>query len=330
MILYIYNSFNRQIKIKINIMSPGTRGIQTFPGPPVGEGVLHSTTHPEIHSQGPDMGVRWLQPKGLKGQKNGSRRSSSPAEGFGLPTTLAVSGSVGKQPHLLSLRVFFCFLFLSICLFIYLWLCWIFVSVRGLSPVASSGGHSSSRCAGLSLSRPLWLRSTSSRRAGSVVVAHGPSCSAARGILPDQGSNPCPLHWQADSKPLHHQGSPEPPFLNRNFCSGPREGGRSVCHTFAGVRAGSLRYIRQGCGSGLSETRAQTRAAGTLPAAPLPPPTPAPSAAANHGSCEPLAEGARLGALAWSRFPRQPQLFMGDPATQRPPETRKSPPGGRG
>ena len=39
-------------------------------------------------------------------------------------------------------------------------------------------------------------------------VAHGPSCSAACGILPDQGSNPCPLHWQADSQPLCHQGSP--------------------------------------------------------------------------------------------------------------------------
>ena len=34
---------------------------------------------------------------------------------------------------------------------------------------------------------------------GSVVVAHGLSCSAACGIFPDQGSNPCPLHWQADS-----------------------------------------------------------------------------------------------------------------------------------
>ena len=93
-------------------------------------------------------------------------------------------------------------------LFIYLWLCWVFVSVRGLSLVVASGGHSSSRCAGLSLSRPLLLRSTGSRRAGSVIVAYGPSCSAARGILPDQGSNPCPLHRQADSQPLHHQGSP--------------------------------------------------------------------------------------------------------------------------
>ena len=78
----------------------------------------------------------------------------------------------------------------------------------GLSPVAASGGHSSSRCTGLSLSRPLLLRSTGSRRAGSAVVAHGPSCSAAYGIFPDQGSNPCPLHWQADSQPLRHQESP--------------------------------------------------------------------------------------------------------------------------
>ena len=85
--------------------------------------------------------------------------------------------------------------------------------MRGLSVVAASGGHSSSRCAGLSLSRPLLLRSTGSRRAGSVVVAHGPSCSAACGIFPDQGSNPCPLLWQADSQPLCHQGSPQLSFL---------------------------------------------------------------------------------------------------------------------
>ena len=81
--------------------------------------------------------------------------------------------------------------------------------MRGLSPVAASGGHSSSRCAGLSLSRPLLLWSTGSRCAGSVIVAHGPSCSAACGIFPDQGLNPCPLHWQADSQPLCHQGSPQ-------------------------------------------------------------------------------------------------------------------------
>ena len=86
----------------------------------------------------------------------------------------------------------------------------------GLSLVVASGGHSSSRCAGLSLSRPLLLRSTGSRRTGSVIVAHGPSCSAACGIFPDQGSNPCPLHWQADSQPLCHQGSPIQPLLIKN------------------------------------------------------------------------------------------------------------------
>ena len=40
---------------------------------------------------------------------------------------------------------------------------------------------------------------------GSVVVAHRPSFSAACGIFPDQGSNPCQLHWQADWSPLSHQ-----------------------------------------------------------------------------------------------------------------------------
>ena len=113
----------------------------------------------------------------------------------------------------------FLYLFIYFYSFIYLWLCWVFVSVRGLSLVAASGGHSSSRCASLSLSRPLLLWSTGSRRAGSVVVAHGPSCSAACGIFPDQGSNPCPLHWQADSQPLRHQGSPLPPYFCLTFHS---------------------------------------------------------------------------------------------------------------
>ena len=89
--------------------------------------------------------------------------------------------------------------------------------MRGLSPVATSGGPSSSRCVGLSPSRPLLSRGTGSRRAGSVVVAHGPSCSAACGILPDQGSNPCALHWQADSQPLRHQGSPNSHFFSNCF-----------------------------------------------------------------------------------------------------------------
>ena len=67
----------------------------------------------------------------------------------------------------------------------------LFITVRGPLTIAASP-----------------VGSTSSRRAGSVIVAHGPSCSVACGIFSDQGSNPCPLRWQADSQPLCHQGSP--------------------------------------------------------------------------------------------------------------------------
>ena len=34
---------------------------------------------------------------------------------------------------------------------------------------------------------------------GLIVVAHGLNCSPACGIFLKQGSNPCPLRWQADS-----------------------------------------------------------------------------------------------------------------------------------
>ena len=54
----------------------------------------------------------------------------------------------------------------------------------------------------------LLLQSVGSRHMGSAVVAHGFCCSTACGIFPDQGLNSCPLHWQADSQPLAHQGSP--------------------------------------------------------------------------------------------------------------------------
>ena len=63
------------------------------------------------------------------------------------------------------------------------------------------------QCVGFSL---MWLLlwSTDSWREGSIVVAHELSCPAACGIFLDQGLNLCPLHWQVNSYPLHHQGSP--------------------------------------------------------------------------------------------------------------------------
>ena len=63
----------------------------------------------------------------------------------------------------------------------------------------ATGDYSSLWCAGFSLWWLSLLWSTGSSVWASVVVARGLSCSTVRGILPDQGSNPCPLHWQADS-----------------------------------------------------------------------------------------------------------------------------------
>ena len=48
-------------------------------------------------------------------------------------------------------------------------------------------------------------------------MVNGLSCSMACGIFPDQGLNPCSLHWQVDSKPLHHQGSPGGGSLTYEF-----------------------------------------------------------------------------------------------------------------
>ena len=49
---------------------------------------------------------------------------------------------------------------------------------------------------------------------GSVDVAPRFRCPMAHGIFLDQGSNPSPLHWQVDSQPLSHQGSPSLPYFN--------------------------------------------------------------------------------------------------------------------
>ena len=112
-----------------------------------------------------------------------------------------------------------CLFYKFIYLFIYFWLRWIFVAAHGLSLVVVSRGYSSLWCMSFSLRWLLLLKSTGSRHAGfsscglrasvvvarglwssgSEVVAQGLSCSMACEIFPDQGSKPCPLHWQADS-----------------------------------------------------------------------------------------------------------------------------------
>ena len=74
------------------------------------------------------------------------------------------------------------------------------MAAHALSLVAESRGYSlpvveaqASHCSGFSYGRV-----QVPGPAGSVLVVHGLSCSAARGIFLDQRWNPCSLHWQAD------------------------------------------------------------------------------------------------------------------------------------
>ena len=76
-------------------------------------------------------------------------------------------------------------------------------SERGL---LSSCSAQISHCSGFSRCRA-WAPGTQASvvaahgfsRAGSLVVAHGPSCPTACGIFLDQGLNLRPLHYKADS-----------------------------------------------------------------------------------------------------------------------------------
>ena len=80
-------------------------------------------------------------------------------------------------------------------------LCEGFLQLRRVGTTLHRGARAS-HCRGLSVAEHrLQTRKLSS-------CGSGLSCPVACGILPDQGSNPCPLHWQADSQPLRHQGSP--------------------------------------------------------------------------------------------------------------------------
>ena len=65
-----------------------------------------------------------------------------------------------------SYHILLSFLKNKFILFIYFWLCWVFVAVHGLSLVVVGRDYSSLWCAGFSLLWLLLLLSTGSRRAG--------------------------------------------------------------------------------------------------------------------------------------------------------------------
>ena len=107
---------------------------------------------------------------------------------------------------------------------IFFQLVWAFIALRGRSllegaeaALRRSAHRSHPRCRapalgarapGVHAGTP-WLGPSGPWARGlSVGAALGLSRSAAWGTLPDRGSSLCPLHWQAGSRPLSHQGSP--------------------------------------------------------------------------------------------------------------------------
>ena len=81
---------------------------------------------------------------------------------------------------------------------VYLWLPWVLVATCGLSLVVASRAalRCGLRAAGFSLQWLLLFRSTGSRATGFSSCGNwGLVAPWACGILPDQASNLCPLHW---------------------------------------------------------------------------------------------------------------------------------------
>ena len=122
-------------------------------------------------------------------------------------------------------------LFLSI-LFIYFWLCWVVFALQAFlqlwrarttlgCSVRASHRHGFSCCRTQALGpRASGIAAQELNSCGSWTLERRLSscgawisCSTACGILPNQVSNSCLLHWQADSLTLSQQGSPGSPEL---------------------------------------------------------------------------------------------------------------------
>ena len=106
-----------------------------------------------------------------------------------------------------SVWVFFKFFIFKFIIFLNFWLCWVLVAMHRLS-LAMAGA---TPCC--SVQGPQCRGFSCCGARAPVVVARGLSRSSARRILPGQGPNPRSLHWQADSQPLRHQGSPKHLFV---------------------------------------------------------------------------------------------------------------------
>lgn len=101
-----------------------------------------------------------------------------------LKNVITSSLGMGEWKVILVGFLYFSFLFY---LSIYFWLHWVLVVWWGLLTTMI-----------------LFLGRMGSKQTGSVVVVPRLSFSTACEICLDQGSSPCPPHWQVDSHPPHH------------------------------------------------------------------------------------------------------------------------------
>ena len=84
--------------------------------------------------------------------------------------------------------------------------CWVFVAAWMHSLVVVEWGLLFVEGHTLLIAMASFLWSTGSRCMAFSSCHARLSCHVACGIFLDQGSNSCPLNWQADSYPLYHQG----------------------------------------------------------------------------------------------------------------------------
>ena len=140
---------------------------------------------------------------------------------MGLEWCYSTLTSSGRRRHLLIITASVSSSFLKI--FIYLILpalglhCWAWVlsSCGEWEPFSSrrwtSQGGGFPCCGAWALS----YSGFHSGRAWAQFLRHmGFSCPAACGVFPYQGSNSCPLHWQAGSQPLDHRGNLGSSFMS--------------------------------------------------------------------------------------------------------------------
>ena len=163
------------------------------PGLPHSRQILYHLSH-----QGSPIILEWVASLFSRGSSLPRNRTRISSIAGGFFTSWATREAPVTLP---TLRLFFK-------LFIYLVL-----AVSGLRccegsfPAVASGGYSLVVAHGLLIGVASLVVEHRLESTGSTAVAHELTCSVACGAFPDQGSNPCLLHWQVDSLPLSHQGS---------------------------------------------------------------------------------------------------------------------------